>query len=235
MIVGTVAAIFLISIILYYIIGYLFGTKDQMKMVIPGVLNGNESGAQYNQSASTMNQIAGANEYSFCFWLYLNEYDGKKHVLLDRSSGSLYNPVVYIPDGTTGGNEVVVSLTNTDGEELHCKVPMVSMQRWNCFIVNVFSNSINVYLNGRLFRSCTLTRTDGFMANMKPFPAVDSGLIVKPEHLNGKMASTFFKNTPMTIDQINAIYQAGPNAGSSGLLYRLFGIKEVRVVFEDSS
>lgn len=232
MAIGIVAGIFLIGIILYYIITLLFSKRDRMGMVVKGVLNGNENGEKYNQSSSKMKEIAGANEYSFSFWAYIDTFDGKRHVLLKREQSGLVNPEVVLSEDA---NTMLFKMSNTAGDVLSCDIQMVPLQRWNCFAVNVLSNSINVYMNGRLYRSCTFYRNDGKAASGLPFPNVNADLIVKPgTSFPGKLASIFFRNSIMSAEEVMGVYRAGPNAGESGLLYRLFGIKEIRVIFDDS-
>lgn len=230
--IGVVAGVFLVGIILYYILVLLFYKGDKMDMIVKGVLDGKDPGEKYNQTASKMKSVAGAADYSFNFWAYIDNFDGKRHVIMDRSKGALMNPKVVLSDDA---NTMMFLMSNTVGDVLKCEVPMVPLQRWNCFTVNVFSNSINVYMNGRLYRSCTFFREDGSPASGLPFPNVDADLIVKPgSSFPGKIATLFFRNKTMSPDDIMGIYRAGPNAGSTGLLYRLFGIKEIRVIFDDA-
>lgn len=230
--IGTVAGIFLVGIILYYVITLLFTKKEEMDVIVKGVLSGNEDGSRYDQTASTMKRIAGATEYSFSFWVYVDTFDGKDHVILKRDDAGMLNPDVTL---SKEANTMVFKMSNSGGEVLKCEVPMVPLQRWNCFTVNVLSNSINVYMNGRLYRSCTLYRNDGIAASGLPFSNVDAGLRVKPgTAFPGKIATVFFRNRTMNSSDIMSVYRAGPNAGSTGLLYQLFGIKEIRVVFEDT-
>jgi hypothetical protein len=229
--IGVVAGVFLIGIILYYLITLFFIKDHRLGMIIKGVLNGNEDGRKYDQPASEMQKISGAGEYSFSFWAYIDSFDGKKHVILKRAEGGLVNPEVILSEDS---NTMIVRMSNVGGDVLNCEIKMVPLQRWNCFSVNVLSNSINVYMNGRLYRSCTFYNPNGGATSGLPFPNVNAGLEVKHgTHFPGKIASMFFRNNQMSAEEIMGVYRAGPNAGATGLLYKLFGIKEIRVVFDD--
>jgi hypothetical protein len=229
--IGVVAGVFLIGIILYYLIVLFFFKDHRMGMIIKGVLNGNEDGRKYDQPASEMNKIAGASEYSFSFWAYIDTFDGKRHVILKRAEGGLVNPEVILSEDS---NTMVVRMSNVAGDVLSCDIKMVPLQRWNCFSINVLSNSINVYMNGRLYRSCTFFNPNGGASSGLPFPNVNAPLEVKHGvNFPGKIASMFFRNSLMSAEEVMGVYRAGPNAGATGLLYRLFGIKEIRVVFDD--
>jgi hypothetical protein len=231
MTIGVVAGVFLVGIILYYLIILLFFKDHKLGMIVKGVLNGNEDGRKYDQTATKMREIAGAGEYSFSFWAYIDNVDGKRHVLLRRREGSLMNPEVLLSDDA---NTMIFRMSNAANDVLTCDIKMVPLQRWNNFSVNVLSNSINVYMNGRLYRSCTFFKSDGSATSGMPFPNVNAGLEVKHgTNFPGKLASIFFRNSTMSAEEIMGVYRAGPNAGATGLLYRLFGIKEIRVVFDD--
>jgi len=233
MTIGVVAGVFLVGIILYYLIILLFYKDHRLGMILKGVLNGSEDGRKYDQSASKMKEVAGAGEYSFSFWAYIDNFDGKRHVILRRAEGSLLNPEVILSEDA---NTMMIKMTNAGGDVLSCDIKMVPLQRWNNFTVNVLSNSINVYMNGRLYRSCTFFNSNGGAASGMPFPNINAGLEVKHgTDFPGKLASMFFRNSTMSAEEIMGVYRAGPNAGATGLLYRLFGIKEIRVVFDDVS
>lgn len=233
MTIGVVAGVFLVGIILYYLVILLFFKDHRLGMILKGVLNGNEDGRRYDQPATKMREIAGAGEYSFSFWSYIDSFDGKKHVILKRAEGGLVNPEVLLSQDS---NSMIIRMSNTGGDLLSCEIKMVPLQRWNCFSVNVFSNSINVYMNGRLYRSCTFFNPSGAPTSGMPFPNVNAGLEVKHGvDFPGKIASMFFRNSTMSAEEIMGVYRAGPNAGATGLLYRLFGIKEIRVVFDDAT
>ena len=68
MTIGVVAGVFLVGIILYYLIILLFFKDHKLGMIVKGVLNGNEDGRKYDQTAAKMREVAGAGEYSFSFW-----------------------------------------------------------------------------------------------------------------------------------------------------------------------
>lgn len=231
--IGVVAGVFLVGIIFYYLIILLFYKDHRLGMILKGVLDGSENGRKYDQSAKKMKEVAGAGNYSFSFWSYIDNFDGNRHVILRRAEGDLLNPEVVLSEDS---NTMIFRMTNSGGDVLSCDIKMVPLQRWNCFTVNVLSNSINVYMNGRLYRSCTFFNRNGGAASGMPFPNINAGLEVKHgTDFPGKLASMFFRNSTMSAEEIMSVYRAGPNAGATGLLYRLFGIKEIRVVFDDVS
>jgi hypothetical protein len=228
-ILGTVIGIFVIAIMAYYILSSMFGTPTVTGYVQKALMDGKEP--KKVVSAEEINKIAGSNEYSFCMWIYVDEYQtshGVKKTLLKRGTSSTGdNPYVYLHETE---NAIVVEMKSTSGETLKCKVPMLPLQRWNCLCVNVFSNSINIYFNGRLYRSCAVqTNSPAPFVNPDKTPLDILGV-----PFGGKISGVFFRNKVMSASEIQQVYYAGPGAASSGLLFRIFGIREIKFIFSDT-
>jgi hypothetical protein len=232
-ILGTVVGIFVIAIVAYYVLNGLFGSSAVTGYVQQAIMSGKDP--KKVVSKDDMNRLAGANEYSFCMWVYVDEYQtsyGVKKTLLQRGSASAgYNPYVYLHPTE---NAIVIEMNSVGStlasSQLHCKIPMLPLQRWNCLCVNVFTNSINVYFNGRLYRSCSI-KTD----SPAPFVNPDTPLDILGVPFAGKISGVFFRNKVMSSTEIQQVYYSGPGAASSGLLFRIFGIREIKFIFNDTS
>ena len=232
-ILGTVVGIFVIAIVAYYVLNGLFGSSTVTGYVQQAVMSGKDPAKIV--SKEEINRLAGSNEYSFCMWLYIDEYQtshGVKKTLLKRGDTSAgFNPYVYLHPTE---NAIMIKMNSVGSRrtdsQLLCKVPMVPLQRWNCLCVNVFTNSINVYFNGRLYRSCSV-KTD----SPSPFVNPDTPLEILGVPFGGKISGVFFRNKVMSATEIQQVYYSGPGAASSGLLFRIFGIREIKFIFSDTS
>ena len=231
----TVMVIIAVTVAVYYL-SYLFiGSDISTEYVHRGEIDAVHDPREIRVPATKMDKLAGYNDYSFAMWFYINDYQtgfGKDKVLITRGNGSSVNPVVYLDAKTNtlvtgfgyqtpeGGNKV-----------MRCKIPNVPVQRWSHLAVNVMSNGINVYLNGRLFRGCSVPGGNGPIASPGSAP-----LQILPEKdvFGGKLSGILFRSKTMSADEINSIYHAGPGASSTGLLDAIFGVKKIQFVFNDS-
>lgn len=133
-----------------------------------------------------MNSISGASippgvqDYGVQFWMYIKDWDykyGQSKVVLrrtDPSASGVYGPEISLaPNENT--LEVKVALFPNDpnasqrsepapsnqggsatGDGFTCKVENVPLQSWFAVSVTVFQRNLDIYLNGKLVKSCVL-------------------------------------------------------------------------------
>ena len=231
----TVAVIIIATVAVYYL-SYLFvGSDVSTEYVQRGEIDAVHDPREIRIPASKMDKLAGYSDYSFAMWFYINDYQtgfGKNKILMTRGSGTSVNPEVYLDAKT---NTMVVGFAyqtpSGDNKVMKCKMPNIPVQRWSHLAVNVLSNGINVYLNGRLFRGCSVPGGNGPIASPGSSP-----LQILPEKdvFGGKLSGILFRSKTMNADEINSLYHAGPGASSTGLLDAIFGVKKIQFVFSDS-
>ncbi len=133
--------------------------------------------------------------------------------------------VKYTTSGSTstwGGDSATLSETGAGGLTA-CDVMDVDMQRWINVAVAINGRILDVYMDGKLARSCILdnvqkTSTDGTQI---------IHLIPTSGHFNGYVSGLQFSNYAVPPDAIYARYQAGPyfSAGFLDYLMDKLGIK----------
>lgn len=231
----TVLAIILVTVGLYYLSYLLVGSDISTEYVLRDEIDAINNHRKIQVPASKMDKLAGYSDYSFALWFYINDYQtgfGKKKVLMTRGTGTSVNPEVFL-DAKTNTMTIAMGHQTPSGTNttMKCKIPNVPVQRWTHLAVNVVANGINVYLNGRLFRGCSIPSGQGPVASPGSAP-----LLILPESdvFGGKLAGILFRSKPMSADEINALYHAGPGSSSTGLLDAVFGVKKIQFVFNDS-
>ncbi len=156
------------AIIILFIMLYFFFFKKNHKMtssvsdakneiqIQPGKLN-------YNTSSSNTSST------NFCYsiWFYIKDWNysyGDSKILFTRSQANNGNdacPSVVIDRFTNNlvVNTAVYSGTSSDsGTSIHtCKVDNIPVQKWINLTVSVMNRSLDIYLNGKLTRTCILT------------------------------------------------------------------------------
>jgi len=169
---------------LYYIIMFFVGSGKKTTYVVSEV-DSNVHGRGPVVPGSKMNRDAGSSEYSFGFWVYVRDFNknfGRPKILFYRGEGEAYgpfsgmhavNPLVFMYPNTNtmgirfstkkdmGGSQAPF---HADGSvkggkyfnQVHsCDVPDIPLQRWVFVAVSVGSNHADVYVDGKLFRSCS--------------------------------------------------------------------------------
>ena len=116
---------------------------------------------------------AGA-DYGLQYWMYISNWDyrfGQNKEVVKRVSpndGSIVGPRIYLAP-TENTLHVQVSLYPTDGkaassepgasstgDSFTCSVENVPLQSWFSVSVTVFQRNLDIYINGRLVKSCVL-------------------------------------------------------------------------------
>lgn len=106
------------------------------------------------------------------FWMYISDWDfnfsKEKTVLKRKSTGTAtdvspnitlhptdnslqVNIAIYPNTGATGAGT-----TSSTGDSFTCSVENVPLQRWFAVSVTVFQRNVDIYIDGRLVKSCVL-------------------------------------------------------------------------------
>jgi hypothetical protein len=245
----SASVIILVIIVLYYLFIMIFGKSVKTNYVISNPIDIVAGDKGVTVPGTTMDTDAGYSEYSYGFWLYVKDFNKNiqhPRLILRRmtnDSTGTCNPSVFMyPHTNTLGIRVSTGTEDQNpirktadsgffNETKACDVPDIPLQKWVHIVVNVRSNSMDVFVNGRLFRSCTLAGTvaqiSGLGLDILNFDA---------NNLPGAVVSgVFIRSRPMNIDEVAAIYSSGPGSSMGGLLESVFGLKEVRFMFNDQA
>jgi len=152
-----------------------------------GSLFGSVSGNQlpYSKDATSYSVIpsgsaplADGGDYGMQFWMYIKDWNtnfGKeKHVLSrsDSSNSQIMNPSITLhPTENTLKVSISVFPSSTSSKAqpdpagysgvnddvFICEVPDIPLQSWISVSVTVFSRNLDIYINGKLVKSCLLS------------------------------------------------------------------------------
>jgi hypothetical protein len=164
-----------------------------------------------------------ASDYGLQFWAYIKDWDygfGKEKLILKRvdpANGATMNPKISLHP-TDNSLNVTVSIypneqeaatgaqVSATGDSFTCTVENVPLQAWFSISVTVFQRNLDIYINGRLVKSCVLpgvprpavgditlgSSTEGFSGTLCTLKSFSNAL-------GPQDASSFFdKGTPCT-------------------------------------
>jgi len=106
--------------------------------------------------------------------------------------------------GTLGG-KAQDQLCCTNCPTKPCDIVNIPMQRWVYIVVQIINNNVDIYLNGKLARSCTLTGIPKFDNEGNLYIAKDGGF-------KGLISDFMYSNKSLSPEEIYSIFMYGHTA-----------------------
>uniref|UniRef100_A0A6C0CJT7 Uncharacterized protein n=1 Tax=viral metagenome TaxID=1070528 RepID=A0A6C0CJT7_9ZZZZ len=146
-----------------------------------GLLAGPQDGSQPATVPAASAPLSGADKgaYGMQWWMYVKDwsygYGQEKEVVVrsDPSNPGIYNPRVVLhptdntlkiyvsvfpSDNSSGTSEPAPSTSAGSTDDVFiCEVPNIPLQRWFSVSVSVFTRNLDVYIDGKLVKSCFLS------------------------------------------------------------------------------
>jgi hypothetical protein len=187
---------------------------------------------------------SGGAEYGIQYWMYIKDWDykfGQDKELLKRvaSTGSdTMGPRIFLSP-TDNTLNVRVSLfaesaagaatpgADTTGDSQTCSVENVPLQSWFSVSMTVFQRNLDIYINGRLVKSCLLTGI--------PRPATGDLILNDNGGFSGTICNVNYYNKMVSPDDAKAFHSKGtlcentkagatpPIPDSGSIMITLFG------------
>jgi hypothetical protein len=88
-----------------------------------------------------------------------------------------------------------------------CKIENIPIQKWVHLVVSVYNNNIEIYMDGKLNKTCSLS---GF-----PKPNIYNMHVTPNGGFNGFIAQLDYSNAALPVDKIYDIYSKGPKINKS--------------------
>jgi hypothetical protein len=250
--IGGIVILIVAAFLLYYLYDYLYNISSLKKKadILPNpVVSPQSSVVIYpaaNQTDVNLNQlIYTGGEMAVSFWIYVtgvsDNLTSKKHIfhLATDENGGNYTLIVAlgnkdnnalyvrVNDGTDRSFSLLNFMgpgTNTSTNEITapCNIANIEYGRWVNTVIVLNNNLCDVYMDGKLSRSCVLKGQ---------FQVANTGTkfyILKPSfgesstreftNWRGSLSGFSFYNYAISPDQAYRIYMAGPS-GSTGNLW----------------
>ena len=170
-------AIGVVAIVLLYIIWqYLTDSYTQIGNMQKGSI-------KTTLPASTLPPNNNPSNFSISLWFYVTNW----------SCGTVAKDMFKIKGGSTGDSGTtdnfviklgacqndldVVTKVNASGSLIDsvCHVSNIPIQRWVCLIVSIYGRTLDIYLDGKLVRTCVLPSVSVALANQNQLTNIEIG------------------------------------------------------------
>ena len=163
-------------------------------------------------------------EYGLQYWMYISDWDYKfsrekqiikrvassgspaasPYITLHPTDNSLQVRVAIFPTDSTAGAATPTS-TGTTGDSFTCTVENVPLQSWFSVSVTVFQRNLDIYINGRLVKSCVLPGV--------PRPVSGDLVIGDAGGFSGNVCNVRVYPNMIQPDEAKAFFDAGTTCG----------------------
>lgn len=152
-------------------------------------------------------------DYGIQFWMYIKDWDyrfGQEKSVLKRISTE--DTAVVNPEIRLGASDNTLSVTvgvypTTMGTDTFtCTVENMPLQSWASVSMTVFQRNLDIYLNGRLVKSCVLPGVAK--------PAIGDIVLNDAEGFSGSICNVHTYPQMLTPEDAKAFFDAGTNCGA---------------------
>ena len=160
----TVLIVVVILIILYLILRWAFSSSKQLSHLSPGT-------HAHRVRAKKLGKHGTSSDFAYSMWFYVEDWNyryGEDKYLLARApklnwKKGTASPAVYM-DGKTNNLAIRVQCYATPADASRgrrtttgvCNVENFPLQRWVNVIISTYGRTLDVYVDGKLFRTCVL-------------------------------------------------------------------------------
>ena len=226
----------LTGVVLIVVLGVLLYNYFRKSNGLPGIFMGDgSSSADLAPSVSdgktrsvlpAATAPTGVSDYGMQFWMYISDWDYKfgqeKNIVkrVSTANPTMENPRISLHP-TDNSLNVRVSLypssesttasaaTPTSGstaDSFTCTVENVPLQAWFAVSVTVFQRNLDIYINGRLVKSCVLPGV--------PKPVVGDVILSDAGGFSGSLCNLHTYTSMLTPDAAAAFFAAGTTCGA---------------------
>ncbi len=241
-IIGGVVIIVVAAVLLYYLYDYLFnvGSIQKKGEIVSSPISATADVVDYPQGGDVkLNQIIyTGGEMSVSLWVYVTgtqaNSTNKKHILhLGTDAAGASGNVLAIMLGPAQQNGLIVKVAEGTDFDLQafaaenvnltesCNVSNMEFGRWVNVVVVLNNNVCDVYVDGKLSRSCVLKSQ--FLVPSAATPALKFYVLkkalgtAKDTSWSGSLSGVNFYNYAISPDEAYRIYFAGPSGASGDL------------------
>jgi len=160
-------------------------------------------------------------DYGVQFWMFIKDWDyrfsqekeivkriastgtdSSPYITLHPTDNTLQVRVAIYPN-TPGSGAAAAPTTSSTGDSFTCTVENVPLQTWFSVSVTVFQRNLDIYINGRLVKSCVLPGV--------PKPIIGDMVIGDNGGFSGSVCNLHTYINALTPDDAKAFFAAGTN------------------------
>ena len=201
-----------IVIVLYLVITYIFTdtTKTDLLVMHDGSV----------RKVISAEDLIGANSanYSYSFWLYINTWNygyGSKKVVFRRFKQGENNLIEAVLDTTNNDLQINMAYSGdkVNSKTHKCAVKNIPLQKWTNIIVSLNNKAIDIYLDGKLVKTCVLPGVQTPKPNQNLIVADKSSKTIEGTGFSGFIAKLRFYSRTVNPREAYEIYKEGHGSG----------------------
>ena len=202
--------VFVLIIVLVYVV---YNLMTKTTTTVAGL-----SDASKSSMVPCTNDINTTNNYGYSVWLYIDSWDTtaihtiNKNVLTRcDSNGPLFK--MYLDDAQ---NNLKLIMRGNESSS-PCTISNVQLQKWINLTMSVYGNTVDIYLDGKLVRTCIMTTlpaglksTDNlYIGGGYDFDSTAKKMTPSDGDLKGYISNVVYKADYYTPEEAWSIYSDG--------------------------
>lgn len=204
-----IVAVIILLLIMWIL--YAINKSNSENTQNPVVIN-SEIDSWVTRPTVTLPMPSSGYNYSYSMWFYIRDWNYKfgkwKNIMWKGNTTTpRHSPSIWLYP-LTNSIKVVTSTTGSDSLT-SCDVENIPLQKWVHLVYVLNNRSVDIYINGKLERTCILQGIPVNMQNDKLTVNYNNGFY-------GKMGKLQYFTSTLTPEEIAKLYISGPT-GSSGL------------------
>lgn len=149
----TIILTIIVILIFYFVIRYLTSRTE-----LSGLENA-KSSIKVDKSLLAANRLNPASNFTYSIWFNIDSWNyryGEPKILFERSDGNGKPCPSVVLDGQN--NDLLIKIACYPGaNQVHtCKIQNIPIQKWNHLLLSVYGKSLDVYIDGKLVKTCLL-------------------------------------------------------------------------------
>ncbi len=182
--------------------------------------------------ASTLPQNSNSGNYAYSIWFYVDDWNyryGEPKVIFGRLDENKDHSPSVVFDAMQNNLNISVATYGTkksNKSKIHkCNVPNIPLQKWVNLVISLYGRSLDVYIDGKLVRTCVLPG----VAKVNR----DSPVFITPKNgFSGYTSNFQYFDTALNPQEAYNIYRNGYGGSSLGNLFNKY---RVRVTFLENN
>jgi hypothetical protein len=224
----TIVVIVIILVLVYFLLRYMFSDPYTLQ----SIQNGKTTTTIASTSLATTGSAADNTNMAYSIWFYINDWNyryGDIKTIFTRMDGTNVHPCpavqldaiennLTITLACFPGTPAVAGTQAAKSVDHTCTVGNIPIQRWVNLIVSVYGRSLDVYIDGKLVKTCLLPGVANVNSAANIYVTPGGGF-------DGWTSKFQYFPTPLNPQEAWNIYSAGYSAPYANM----FGTYQVQV------
>lgn len=215
------AILFVIIVLVIYYLIYKDSSSNLSGM--------NPANEEVTIDGTTLESNENSNNYAYSIWFYVSDWQTRltdKKTLLTRATNDGQNNSNPLIEFSPYQNDINITINTTSDTTTSnpstCNIRNFPLQRWVNLIISLNGRTLDVYLDGKLIRTCILEGV--------PVQVGTSDILITPGGgFAGYTSKLKFFANPLNPQQAYNIYKEGP--ASSNLISNLYDKYKIQVTY----